>query len=125
MKNILLVFFLTSFSKVVGQNGTVSLVYTNGDVKIEIKTTSENCVFTKNEKNLIMLHTENLDTKMMTFSGKALRFSEEKPQTENELLLEVNLADIEEKKDVYTLRFKYKKNEEFVSGKFEIPIELE
>lgn len=120
MKKIVLLLMLICFSKTIGQTKN-PLIYSNEDVKIELKT-QEKGILKHNQKNPIIIRFENLDPRMTTCAGPGLRMIKPSPSDKNETLWEINLTD-SEIKEKYTLHFSYKKNDTFFTGKFEIPIE--
>jgi hypothetical protein len=121
MKKALVVLLFFCFSKAFSQTKN-TYIYTNQDVKIELKTGNEKGVLKINELNPISIVVENLDSRTMSCIGPGLSILKGASAENPESLWQINLINTE-KKSVYKFIFSYKKNNKHFSGTFEIPIE--
>ncbi len=121
MKNLLFLALLFCSLKSISQNADTTFVYENNGDKVILSLDNGKDFLMKDKFNPIKINTENIDIKTLSLSGMGLRFPSVKSSKENELLLEIILIG-EKTTDPYIIHFSYKKNGEFHSGKFEIPI---
>lgn len=120
MKKLFLFLLIIGFSKAIGQTKN-PFVYTNNEVKIELKIDGGKTALRQSEKNLVTIHFENLDSKTLTCAAPGLRILKGGTTEKPDSLWEINLANFEKKS--YKLIFSYMKNNERFRGEFDIPIE--
>jgi len=119
MKKLILLLVLFGFSKAFGQSGN-SFIYTNKEVKIELKINNGKTALQHKEKNHITIQFKNIDPRTLTCSAPGLRIIKGSTDENLTTIWEINLDNFE--KNSYRLFFSYMKSGKRFSGEFELPI---
>lgn len=119
MKKLILLWALFGFSKAFAQSEN-SFIYTNQEVKIELKIDGGKTALQHKEKNRITLSFKNIDPRTLTCSAQGLRIIKGSSDENLPSVWEIDLANFE--KSSYRLLFSYMKNGERFSGEFKLPI---
>ena len=125
MRNLVFIFFIFFFnccSHKISKEKANNLEYSNGKQKIVLEIMTGDNFLKFDNPTKIKVKFDNILGEKLSFSGQNIKFIKAFNEIENEIILEVNLKNNENKLEYFSLLVSYKMDNESFFHKFKIPV---